>query len=33
MIRTAEKAFDDFASSGADAQTNKKILGLTGNQK
>jgi sugar phosphate isomerase/epimerase len=28
MIRTTDKAFDDFASSGADESTNRRILGL-----
>lgn len=28
IIRVTEKAFDDFASSGADAATNRKLLGL-----
>lgn len=28
MIRVTDKAFDDFADSGADAGTNRKILGL-----
>jgi sugar phosphate isomerase/epimerase len=28
MIRTTDRAFDDFAATGADATTNKKILGL-----
>lgn len=30
MIRKSEKAFDDFAGSGADNEANKKILGLKG---
>ncbi|MGO4676898.1 sugar phosphate isomerase/epimerase family protein [Bosea sp. 2YAB26] len=29
MIRRAERAFDDFAASGADSATNGKLLGLT----
>jgi hypothetical protein len=28
IIRVAEKAFDDFASAGADEQLNRKVLGL-----
>ncbi|MFC1510009.1 sugar phosphate isomerase/epimerase, partial [Candidatus Omnitrophota bacterium] len=28
IIRTTEKAFDDFAGGGADEKTNRKILGL-----
>ncbi len=28
IIRTAERAFDDFAQSGADANTNRRLLGL-----
>jgi sugar phosphate isomerase/epimerase len=28
MIRTTTKAFDDFAATGADAATNRKVLGL-----
>ena len=28
MIRTTDKAFDDFAATGADAAGNKRILGL-----
>jgi sugar phosphate isomerase/epimerase len=28
IIKVTEKAFDDFAGSGADAETNRKILGL-----
>jgi hypothetical protein len=28
MIRKTKKTFDDFAGSGADAEANKKILGL-----
>jgi sugar phosphate isomerase/epimerase len=28
IIRVTEKAFDDFASSGMDDETNKKILGI-----
>jgi sugar phosphate isomerase/epimerase len=28
MIRTTDRAFDDFAATGADAGTNRKILGL-----
>jgi sugar phosphate isomerase/epimerase len=30
IIRVTERAFDDFAGSGADAETNRKILGLEG---
>jgi sugar phosphate isomerase/epimerase len=30
IIRVTDRAFDDFAGSGADAQKNKKILGLNG---
>jgi sugar phosphate isomerase/epimerase len=29
IIRVTEKAFDDFASAGADEQLNKKVLGLS----
>ena len=29
MIRTTERAFDDFASTGVDEQTNRRILGLS----
>ena len=32
IIHTAERAFDDFAKSGADAEANRKMLGL-GNRK
>jgi hypothetical protein len=28
IIRTTEKAFDDFAGTGADEASNRKILGL-----
>jgi hypothetical protein len=28
IIRVTEKAFDDFAGSGADEELNKKILGI-----
>ena len=28
MIRTTEKAFDDFAATGVDTKTNRQILGL-----
>ena len=28
IIRVTDKAFDDFASSGLDAEVNRKILGL-----
>ena len=28
IIEVTEKAFDDFADSGMDKQTNKKILGI-----
>jgi sugar phosphate isomerase/epimerase len=30
IIETAERAFDDFAASGADDQANRRMLGLTG---
>jgi sugar phosphate isomerase/epimerase len=30
MIRTTDKQFDDFASTGADAKVNRRILGLDG---
>ena len=29
IIRTTEKAFDDFAGSGADEKRNRRILGLS----
>jgi sugar phosphate isomerase/epimerase len=32
IIKVTEKAFDDFASSGTDAETNRKILGLGDSQ-
>jgi sugar phosphate isomerase/epimerase len=32
MIRTTTKAFDDFAATGADAETNRKILGISGDE-
>jgi hypothetical protein len=28
IIRVTEKAFDDFAGGGADAEKNKRVLGL-----
>ncbi len=28
IINTTEKAFDDFAGSGADIEANKKMLGI-----
>jgi len=28
MIRLTERAFDDFAASGVDEQTNRQVLGL-----
>jgi hypothetical protein len=28
MIRTTDRAFDDFAGAGADCATNRRILGL-----
>jgi hypothetical protein len=28
IIRVTERAFDDFAGSGADAQANRRILGI-----
>ena len=30
LIRTVDRAFDDFAASGVDAQANRKMLGLVG---
>ena len=30
IIETAERAFDDFAASGADDQANRRMLGLAG---
>ena len=29
IIRVTDKAFDDFASAGLDAETNRRVLGLT----
>jgi hypothetical protein len=29
IIKTAERAFDDFAKSGADTEANRRMLGLS----